>query len=626
VIPKITLVLDIECYPNYFLVMFRRVDTGRTRAYEMYEGHPLNRAEIEQVMQQYRVVTFNGMNYDCPLLAYALRKNPTCQMLKAASDSIITANLRGWQFEQLHDIKVPREWDHIDLSEVAPGVMISLKQYGARMHSKRLQDLPIKHDTHISPAQRQQLIEYCGNDLQTTIDLWRTLTTGADDVIAIREEVGKTVGMDMRSKSDAQMAEAIIRKAVEDRKGFRIQKPSVPVGKTFKYTPPAFIRFHSEKGIAHADNIAASTFTVKANGKISEPPLLRKSTDPVLIAGRGYKMGIGGLHSTEKSVSHWADDDIQLCDVDVVSFYPELIRKCGLAPENMGADFSSVYGGYIDRRIAAKHAGRKTEAQTFKIALNGTFGKLGSPYSVLYAPHLLIQVTVTGQLMLLMMIERMESAGIHVVSANTDGIVLKYPRQLEQTRIEIVQQWEHEADFKTEETRYRALCSKDVNNYIALKVGGGAKTKGEYAPYGLMKNPENQICNDAVIALLEHGTPIEQTVYGCQDVRKFITAMKATGGATFDGQYLGKVVRWVYRKGETRDIRYVKANEGTGNHNKVSSSDGAMPLMDLPDELPHDLDHARYIRKAYSILDDIGVVGDVRTRLLVGGRNADLFY
>jgi hypothetical protein len=621
---KITLVLDTECYVNYFLAMFRRVDTGRTRVYEMWDDHPLNTQEIEQVLQQYRVVTFNGMNYDMPLLTYALRKRPTCRMLKDASDSIIVGNLRGWQFEQLHDIKVPKVWDHIDLSEVAPGVMISLKQYGARMHSRRLQDLPIKHDSFISPEQRQQLIEYCGNDLQTTIDLWQSLTTGADDVIAIREEVGRTIGVDLRSKSDAQMAEALIRKAVEGRRGDRIYKPEVPVGKTFRYEPPGFIRFHSEHLRQHAQSIRNASFTVKANGKISEPEMLRKTSAPVVIAGAGYKMGIGGLHSTEKSVSHWADDDIQLCDVDVVSFYPELIRKCGLAPENMGKDFSTVYGSYIDRRIAAKKAGRKTEAQTLKIALNGTFGKLGSPYSILYAPHLLIQVTLTGQLMLLMMIERMEAAGIRVVSANTDGIVLKYPRRLEQRRVEIVQQWEHAADFKTEETRYRALCSKDVNNYIALKQGGGAKTKGEHAPYGLMKNPENQICNDAVIALLEHGTPIEQTVYECTDVRKFITAMKATGGATFGGEYLGKVVRWVYRKGETRDIRYVKANEGTGNHNKVSSSDGAMPLMVLPDELPADLDHDRYIRKAYSILDDIGVVGAVRTQLLVG-ENADLF-
>lgn len=64
---------------------------------------------------------------------------------------------------------------------------------------------------------------------------------------------------------------------------------------------------------------------------------------------------------------------------------------------------------------------------TFKIVLNGTFGKLGSKYSFLYSPNLMIQVTITGQLALLMLIEALEAAGISVVSANTDGIVSRCP-------------------------------------------------------------------------------------------------------------------------------------------------------------------------------------------------------
>ncbi len=32
---------DIECYQNYFLVMFRS-EKGTVKAYEMYDGHPLD--------------------------------------------------------------------------------------------------------------------------------------------------------------------------------------------------------------------------------------------------------------------------------------------------------------------------------------------------------------------------------------------------------------------------------------------------------------------------------------------------------------------------------------------------------------------------------------------------------
>lgn len=60
-----------------------------------------------------------------------------------------------------------------------------------------------------------------------------------------------------------------------------------------------------------------------------------------------------------------------------------------------------------------------------KIQINGTFGKTGSPYSVLFAPTMLIQTTITGQLSLLMLIEWHEIYGIPVISANTDGVVIK---------------------------------------------------------------------------------------------------------------------------------------------------------------------------------------------------------
>lgn len=610
-------VLDTECYVDYFLAVFRRADGALVRAYEAFPGQPFDVTEVGRIMANYPTVGFNSNNYDTPMLTMAIRGASTDE-LKRISDAIIVGNLKPWQFEELYGVKIPK-WNHIDISEVAPGVMISLKQYGGRMHSKRLQDLPLPPDTRVTPELRPIVRDYCENtDIPITIDLWNRLTKDGDNVIAIREQIAHEMDMgpvDLRSKSDAQVAEAVIRKMVERRKGTRINKPEWKPGEQFRYKPPTFIAFRSAHLVEHLRSICEATFAIKSNGKIAEPPMLAASAEPVVIAGKGYKMGIGGLHSMEKSTAHLIDDDEVLCDIDVVSFYPELIRKCGLAPTNMGKHFSQVYGEFIDRRIAAKKSGQKTVAQMLKIFLNGTFGKLGSPYSVLFAPNLLIQVTLTGQLMLLMMIERMEAAGISVVSANTDGIVLRYHKSLDARRKEIVAQWEHEAEFETEETQYRGIFSKDVNNYIALKLDGKFKTKGEYADPSLAKNAENEICNEAVKVYLGTGKPIRDTVCECNDIRKFITAMKATGGATFKGQYLGKVVRWVYRLGETEDIRYVKANEKTGNHNKVSSSDGAMPVMILPDELPLDLDYWRYIDKAESILKDIGVTDEIRARI-----------
>ena len=73
-----------------------------------------------------------------------------------------------------------------------------------------------------------------------------------------------------------------------------------------------------------------------------------------------------------------------------------------------------------------------------EVVVNGTFGKLGNMFSIIYSPDLLFQVTLTGQLTLLLLIERLELAGVRVVSANTDGIVIKCHRTLKATMERII--------------------------------------------------------------------------------------------------------------------------------------------------------------------------------------------
>ena len=270
------------------------------------------------------------------------------------------------------------------------------------------------------------------------------------------------------------------------------------------------------------------------------------------------------------------------------------------------------------------------DSNTKKITLNGSFGKLGSRYSIFYAPTEMIQVTITGQLALLMLIERMELAGIPVVSANTDGIVLKCPRSHEWVADDIIAWWEQTTGFSTEETRYKALYSRDVNNYIAIGEDDSVKLKGAFAPPmgGLSwPNPTAEICTDALVAYYKDGTPIEQTIRACTDVRKFVSVRAVKGGGWYSNrpmipaktskrkmtelcqqygadsyddllkwangnlEYLGKIVRWYYSTGSVGYIRYQSGN-------LVPCSEGCLPLMELPESLPDDINFQWYIDNA----------------------------
>lgn len=596
---KKTLVMDIECYKNYFLVMFKDVESKVVSYFEIYNTDVLNFAAIRMLLQGSRIVTFNGINYDMPMLAYALQGANSAQ-LKAASDSIIHQNLRSWQFEKKYSVKVSTSIDHIDLIEPVPGVKISLKLYGGRMHSARLQDLPYDPDIAIDETQRLALREYCENDLDTTIDLWNTATSTHNNIIETRELLSAEFGVDLRSKSDAQIAETIIKLEVERISGVPVHRQSVAEGTRYKYTPPDFISFATPKLQSFLDTILMSDFVVDAKGKIKMPSALVKAV--ATIGSSDYKLGIGGLHSMEKSVSHLATPSARLLDRDVVSYYPSLILQCGLSPKNMGSAFQRVYKNFFDRRLAAKRAGHESASQTLKILLNGTFGKLGSCWSSLYSPDLLIQVTVTGQLAMLMLIEKLELAGVLCVSANTDGVVMLCPTQLEPTMLAVVKQWESTTGLKTEETEYRALLSRDVNNYLALTAKKGSKTKGVLSKAGIAKNPANAIVNDAVIALLVDGVPVAETILKCRDIRKFLRVQQVSGGGTHAGKYLGKVCRWY------RGVRATECISYANNGNKVAYSDGAVPMMTLCKNLPGDIDYGFYIREANDLLSEIGAI------------------
>lgn len=584
-------VLDIECYRNYFLVALKNIDNGKSATFERTQTQELDIAKLVGLLKKFTIVTFNGRNYDEPLLRFAL-KGVSNDQLKKLSDDIIQNNKKSWVVEEEYALPRLPFLDHIDLIDVAPGTA-SLKVYGGRLHSRRMQDLPIHHDAVLTAEDIEVIRPYCINDLDTTIDLYRKL----EAQIKLRCDMSEQYGVDLRSKSDAQIAEAVIRSEVEKRKGQRVYKPNFPSDYRFKYQVPEFIRYKTDQLRDVLTTVRTADFTLSDKGDVAEPESIAKLKFE--FYGTTYQMGIGGLHSCESSVSHVSDDEFILVDRDVTSYYPMIILNQKLYPAHLGPDFLDVYKTIVDRRVAAKKAGDKVTDAALKITINGSFGKFGSKWSVLFGPNLLIQTTVTGQLALLMLIEALELNGIHVVSANTDGIVIKCQRTRYDEMVAIIQQWEKATGFNTEETQYAALYSRDVNNYIALKPNGTYKTKGVFAESGLSKNPTNEVCVMAAVDYLQFGIPVETTIRNCHDIRKFISIRNVTGGAVKGDEFLGRAVRWYYAKGESGVINYKT------NGNKVPKSDGAKPLMNLSESLPNDIDYSWYINEAVDMLKDV---------------------
>ncbi len=601
---KERLVYDIECYPNYFLIAFRSVVSKKVVYFERTPTLEIDQRKLHWVLTNFTNIGFNSINYDAPMAALALAGKTNAQ-LEAATLAIIKEDIRTQDLLKKHKVK-KLVFDHIDLIEVAP-LFASLKIYGGRLHIHKMQDLPFPPGTVLSENQIAIVRWYCINDLDATDILYKKL----EKEIELREVMSKEYGIDLRSKSDAQVAEAVISQEVNKLNGSRAQKREIAVGTTYKYKAPPYLKFNTEAMNWVFSVAKEMDLVVGDTGKIGIPDKLKGIKIPI---GEGrYKIGVGGLHSTEKRSAQLAGDDI-LKDIDVESYYPRIILRLGLYPMSLGPNFLKVYNTIVVRRLHAKAMAKKCKdegdavgelqwkvvADSLKITINGSFGKFGSKYSILYSPDLLIQTTVTGQLALLMLIERLELQRLNVLSANTDGIIVRCPKDREQEVAAIIKQWEIDTGFTMEENQYKAVYSRDVNNYIAIKSKGGVKLKGAYSETGLHKNPTNRICVDAVVKFLTEGTPVIDTITGCTDIRQFVTVRKVNAGAVKNGIYLGGSIRWYYAANEEGEIIYAKSG------NKVPLSEGAKPCMTLPDKLPDDIDYGRYERDSNKILKLIG--------------------
>lgn len=646
---------DTECFPNYWLLKFRP-QGGECWTFNLLSGDSLDAvavANVSRLFELFMVISFNGIYYDVPMISAAL-SGYNCEQLKWLSDQIILEGAKPWQLN-LSDWKPA---DHIDIMEVLPGAG-SQKQYAGRIHCKMMQDLPYSPNQYLSPEEMAKVDSYCENDLTVLEQLYRALAPQLQQ----REELSKRYGMDLRSKSDAQLAEAVLKRRCERALGQRIYKPEIDWNLKFRYEPPSFLSFRSAQLLQAFEQIKGSIFTIGASGAVAMPPQLDGLE--IVLGNAAYKLGIGGLHSSEKCKSYKSNIDNVLMDIDVASYYPSLILNSGRFPVALGSTFLKEFGLIKEERLRAKALEKKLPKQSAewpqahseneggKTMINGTFGKTGSPFSVLFAPEMLIQTTITGQLAILMLIEWFELNGIPVISANTDGIVIYCPRALVTRATEIIRYWETTTGLEMEASEYAAIYSRDVNNYFAVRANGDVKRKGEYSKAGLIekKNPDVEICGDAVAELLSKETPLLYSIAACRDIRKFVTVRKVAGGAvklwgegprkglkvtemtstllangwikegrkwlkagavanSIDAynscfppqrpEYIGKVIRWYYSTEAPGSIIY------NTNGNSVSLSYGAKPCMTLPDEFPSDIDYDWYLANCESILKDVG--------------------
>jgi len=523
-------VYDIECLPNIFTAIFvNAVDS--TEIHTFYIG--LDKEDysdlLEFLSQKITLVGYNSVSYDDPMLRFIIGYKGTniVSKLYDLSKKLINDAFRGDR--NILSLRYPRNimysWDSIDLMKILAfdKMKISLKQTAINLKWHKIKDMPIEHYEKIDKSQLEELLDYNLNDVLITLRLYEEI----EPLRKLRDELSALYSVNLTSASDSKIANLILENIYSNElkmdiraiKDMRTEREKV----WLKNCLAKFIEFKSPELREMLDRISATIVYSYLNYKYSEK---------IYFANCVFSLGIGGLHTKDEPGIFVTDNDYIIRDMDVSSYYPNLIIKNNFYPKHLGTNFIKVFKKIIEDRMEAKHSGDKVKADGLKITINSIFGKLGYKHFWLLDAKQMLSTTLSGQLGLLMLVEDLHMNGISVISANTDGIVCKIPRKLDDRYYEIAKRWEEKTDLELEFTTYKKYVRRDVNSYITEKEGGTTKEKGAFVKDVNMKKAYRMlIVPKALYEYFINGISVKETLSNCRDIMEFCISQKT--GANF---------------------------------------------------------------------------------------------
>ena len=365
--------------------------------------------------------------------------------------------------------------------------------------------------------------------------------------------------------------------------------------------------------------------------------------------GTKYTLATGGIHSQDPPRICRSDDKFVYLHHDYTSYYPSIMISYNIAPKHLNrATFVKMVDYLKQTRVKCKHTPdseghvmegvpNKIGAEALKIVINSIYGKLGSELFFLYDRFAQMQVTINGQLMTMTLIEELELNGIHVISANTDGIVIKLPRDKFNVYKEITDRWNETNKMGADYEEYQMIISRDINNYVDIQTDGTIEYKGALDPKQylkeLKKGYDAPVVAIAVFEYLVNNVPVMTTLRNHKDILDFCKTQNV--GRQFEVVYdvceKGVIThihsqRHVRFYVSTKGVIIQKENKTTGARSNLAGGNTVCILNSL-DDLPieeRNINYGYYYNECYKIIDPImlGISptqkGDRNKRILSG--------
>ena len=534
-------VYDLETYQNLFCGVFNT--EGEDTVFEI----SARKNDLEELLKFYQpenikyAIGFNNVKFDAQVLQYLLTNEKKFKLLQGSEICKLIYDFVQKLIEKTNNNEFPpyAEWHfkvkQIDLFLINhynnKNKMTSLKWIEYSIDHDKVQDLPYKFDRPLHSSTFDEVIEYCKNDVRAT----RNFAEKNRDLIKLRISQEKQYPeLNLLNKSDSSVGEAMFLHFMAESMG--VDKKELKKQRTRRYGLEVgelmlpYINFKTDPFKEVLDYfVNATSGLVGPDGKIV------KLAKTVKFGGINFDFGEGGIHASWDNKIFESDDEYDIVDIDVASYYPNLAIVNNFRPEHLGEAFSKVYKNIYEQR--KKFPKGSPENQSYKIVLNGSYGKFGDEYSFLYDPKVMLEICINGQLLIAMLCERLSFIkGVTIIQANTDGVTIRIPKQNRHEMVALCEKWEKMTSLQLEYADYKKMVISNVNNYAAQYDNGKVKEKGTsyVIDAELHKNKSQRIVRLALKEYFFNNIPIKETIEN---------HIKTSKTAIYD-YCLGKKVQW----------------------------------------------------------------------------------
>lgn len=668
---------DIEVYPNLFLLGAKVPGTDKRVSFQI---SPLadDRVALATWMRDEvdAMIGYNNLGYDYPVVHKLIKELMTCSAQDAVkalfrySSKIVKSN-------RMYPIKYPLR-RQIDLFKINhfdnKARMTSLKLLEFNLRLKVLQSLPYAFDKVLTREEIIAVIKYNHNDVDATELVYDQ--TKPD--IVLREKMSEAYGIDFTNFNSTKMGEHILIKEIIDEMGDGVLYNEVPTAnggfrKVIRNTKRDIIKMSDV--VFDYINFQREPFQrvlewfknleiTETKGCLTQIPfeeleplypyyevITKKGKQKnlnVVYKGFRYDFGVGGIHGCADAGIYVEDDEHDMRDIDVASYYPNLGIQNRYYPAHIGPVFCTIYDKIYEERKQYPKQTHFEENLALKLALNGAYGKSNSEYSPLCDPQYTMKTTVNGQLLLCMVAEWLQERvpGSQMIQINTDGLTIRYKKCYAGLVDVICKEWEELTKLELEHAYYSKMIIRDVNNYIGVYRNGKVKRKGasfihkiQPGELELYKNFSQLVVPKALEAYFIEGTPPEEFIRNHTDYYDFFKRTKIDKSSRLVERVYDEKAEVVNEQEAQRISRYIVTGQtiydkGTKTYSKTGEGKTLIKIMpplkskgqtedrefnveegwlctivnNLPDnmeDLKRIINYDYYIAEAYKVINDV---------------------